>query len=1231
MKTVLTRILWGILSMAMSSVGLSQCTLTVLESPAVHDTNLTTFRFYINLENANDQVSAVWGNDDDHLVIHAPQGVFNSAFNSSWNASWINPAFVWVFPEVADDTYATIGLDGPAATSSLEAAVDPTIVEDEAQPITPFFVNNGATELVSNSHIGSAWYVLNTASNGLPDENLQVIILQVTTAGGISGKINYQVFPLGVGENAEYYSIEFDGTGTFGGDGTGCTDLTACNFDAQATEDDGSCTYIPEGDCDCDGNVLDALGECGGDCLADSNGDGICDGDEVLGCINYSACNYNPDANLPDPEGPCAYPEPGFCCDGSLDVDEDGVCDEDEIAGCTDPFACNYDSAATDEDGTCEYCDCSDEAYTLTVESAPAIQAGLTTYRLYVNMNGENDFLSAVYGVDDQPLQINAPEGAFNSEQSLSWSAAGVNPGLFIAYPELQDDSYATIGLSVSAALLNGTEQDPALTEGSGNEVFHFFTTDGATSLASSEFLGSSWYVLAGASNGFADPQGRVLIMQVTTAGSLSGTLSYQIFADGNQDNDIYVTSTFDGVGTFGQTNVCGCMEANACNYDEAATIDDSSCEYESCDGCMDEEACNYDPDATIDSGNNCLEEDAIDECGGDCFADADDDGVCDEVVLTGCTDPDACNYVPEANTNDGSCTYAEQYYDCDGNCLMDTDMDGVCDELEVAGCTDETACNYNELATDDDGMCEYAEEFYDCEGNCLNDADEDGVCDELEVAGCTLPFACNYDSMANVDDGSCEFSSCLGCTDPEACNFDASASVDNGQCQFTDLSFELLLGTCHEDTSQLVVFESSDDELLIQLQSSNAGTFTPWMPVDEGLTFALESNETYVLEALGQTGCIVAVDFDTPRRPRPITPYASVVEQDDGNLTGEVRMDSLSGGIPPFVVKWFHDSQVTANALGVNPLVAIPSQSLDSLPAGAYRVHVKDSRGCEGDSLVEILDVAVYGCQSPNATNFNPAATVDDGSCLFFDSTCTFLNDDAWSAMTEGIYPFGITAFVAGEMDSAALVVSLPELVVEDAGGTFEAMTWSFTEATGLPAGLSVLGLPEGIEAGTQKCIQVQGTAWVAGDYELTLKGVLTISLFGVPFEIDPFEFSHPLRILEPPSPIEGCTYPMAVNYFQYAELDDGSCVLEGCSDPSACNYLAWAEGNICSYACHGCTYPQAINFDASATFDDGSCSFDPPASCIGDLNGDDNVGSSDLLSLLSAFGGACLNSLQP
>ena len=34
---------------------------------------------------------------------------------------------------------------------------------------------------------------------------------------------------------------------------------------------------IPAGNCDCDGNQLDALGECGGPCDADADADGICD------------------------------------------------------------------------------------------------------------------------------------------------------------------------------------------------------------------------------------------------------------------------------------------------------------------------------------------------------------------------------------------------------------------------------------------------------------------------------------------------------------------------------------------------------------------------------------------------------------------------------------------------------------------------------------------------------------------------------------------------------------------------------------------------------------------------------------------------------------------------------------------------------------------------------------------------------------------------------------------
>ena len=136
----------------------------------------------------------------------------------------------------------------------------------------------------------------------------------------------------------------------------------------------------------------------------------------------------------------------------------------------------------------------------------------------------------------------------------------------------------------------------------------NFFTTDGETGFTSDTDPGLSWFVLNTALNGLPDVDGRILVMQITTAGNISGTLNYQVFPQGNQDNAIVMTSSFEGEGTFGQVNVCGCMEANACNYNPDANYDDpdDACEYESCNGCMDMEACNFDETATIDDGTNC-------------------------------------------------------------------------------------------------------------------------------------------------------------------------------------------------------------------------------------------------------------------------------------------------------------------------------------------------------------------------------------------------------------------------------------------------------------------------------------------------------------------------------------------------------------------------------------------------------------------------------------------------
>ena len=50
--------------------------------------------------------------------------------------------------------------------------------------------------------------------------------------------------------------------------------------------------------------------------------------------------------------------------------------------------------------------------------------------------------------------------------------------------------------------------------------------------------------------------------------------------------------------------------------------------------------------------------------------------------------DEAACNYDPTATIDNPEwCEYADAGYDRDGNCLADADGDGVCDEFEVAGC----------------------------------------------------------------------------------------------------------------------------------------------------------------------------------------------------------------------------------------------------------------------------------------------------------------------------------------------------------------------------------------------------------------------------------------------------------------------------------------------------------------------------------------------------------------
>ncbi|MDG1381227.1 MAG: M12 family metallo-peptidase, partial [Flavobacteriales bacterium] len=65
--------------------------------------------------------------------------------------------------------------------------------------------------------------------------------------------------------------------------------------------------------------------------------------------------------------------------------------------------------------------------------------------------------------------------------------------------------------------------------------------------------------------------------------------------------------------------------------------------------------------------------------------------GLCtNDSDIPGCTDPSACNHDPLANLEDGSCLYDDALGVCGGDCSADANANGICDDAEACG---ESAC----------------------------------------------------------------------------------------------------------------------------------------------------------------------------------------------------------------------------------------------------------------------------------------------------------------------------------------------------------------------------------------------------------------------------------------------------------------------------------------------------------------------------------------------------------
>ena len=252
-------------------------------------TGYSCTRYYVTMNNEDDFMSSVSGDAVNPTYVNTTTTFYNAALGAA-TPNGINSLLFAVYPDLPFDSWVTIGLEGVPNAGAGEAAIATVQSTDNpwSNNFDPGFGAPGGNIAIDDP-IGGAWYALNGDANGVAGTDLKVLVGQFTTDGALSGQLYCQVFINGDGSQ-EYRETFFIGAPPAV---PGCIDNTACNYNAEATEDDGSCTYADPG-LNCDGS-----------CIDDADGDGVCDGDEVPGCTDAEATNYSEMAT--DDDGSCTY------------------------------------------------------------------------------------------------------------------------------------------------------------------------------------------------------------------------------------------------------------------------------------------------------------------------------------------------------------------------------------------------------------------------------------------------------------------------------------------------------------------------------------------------------------------------------------------------------------------------------------------------------------------------------------------------------------------------------------------------------------------------------------------------------------------------------------------------------------------------------------------------------------------------------------------------------------
>ncbi|MEO0404958.1 MAG: hypothetical protein AAF193_08815, partial [Bacteroidota bacterium] len=328
-----------------------------------------------------------------------------------------------------------------------------------------------------------------------------------------------------------------------------------------------------------------------------------------------------------------------------------------------------------------------------------------------------------------------------------------------------------------------------------------------------------------------------------------------------------------------------------------------------------------------------------------------------------------------------------------------------------VLGCDDATASNYDPSANINDGTCDYL--------------------------GCTDGNSCNYDPQATIDDGSCQ-QLCLGCTSPEATNYDPIANVDDGSCTILDcFNGPVTFIFTKEDYA---TGPETIDQITANVGITRANQNGLFNSVTE-TEYVTDSSPAGTLWKLGS--------YDPADDPINDGQYSDWRTHHGGsaqNLPGQTSILYLIDDNIFFEIEW---------------LAWTSSQNGGGF---SYRRTVVNTDDCDEIS-------AAVGCTDPEASNYDPSAIIDDGSCPVLGCTdfnaCNYdpnANTDSGTCIFPGNSP---VPFCPGNIT-----------VTAEAGEVGAVVCYSEPIVTGIPCG--VIGGSFGSATETLPIIQDNYQSWL-------------------------------------------------------------------------------------------------------------------------------------------------------